>query len=260
MLAETAFRAICLSLVALVWAACESSQSLNLTPTATLVESATPTLIETPTPSATTGTPVPGVDGGFKPYPTPAIRAPAYPQATLPPDLDERRYIDAMIRGIPAFEGTISGFRFFPTGAYVRPGPCEESSATFESVAPEEMPFELTYFPPGTVEEHMGMLRRCPDGGVLVAVRAFEIGQTVFVVRHMGGELSFQNDMYRVGYIESMPIHGREGVLARPWSETGYGPSAAFWPTSNGFMMVSAHNLALDELMKIVESVNCADC
>jgi hypothetical protein len=226
-----------------------------------------PVSSETAPPEGATHTPQP-FSGRTNSWPqsfaTPIVRSEGYYMAPAY-DPSNGEEIDAAIdraAELEVFHGTIGGFLFLDPEEFAErwPFPCLSTQASNEAVEPDEVPFGVTYFPPGTIEETKPLLRVCADGAVYYTFRTFKVGPAEFTVAYTGGDLSIHNDSHRVGYVKEASLHGRTGVIAETFLPHGAGASAASWPSGNGYMSVRSFGLPVEELMKIVEGVTCADC
>ena len=246
--------------ISVVMAACDESPEED--PADDLLQRTGPHASEKPSP-VTTAPPSPGRTYTWpQAYETPILRAEGYyfPPAYDPANTGENRAADERIASLPKFYDTIGGFLFFETRTYERTWPCLDSEASGDAVEADEVPFGVSYFLPGTIEEGKALLRLCPDGSVYYSVRGFRVGPSAFAVAYTGGELSIPNDDFRVGHVKETTLHGRTGIIVEPYNSFGLGGSMAAWPSGDGYMSVRANGLPLEELIKIVGGVTCADC
>jgi len=215
-------------------------------------------------PQGTPSTTSPGGGGeGPLPYASPIARATgAFPVPAYDPANSERnKSIVDVQRSLPPFSGDIAGFRLYLMGDTPRKWPCEDAEATTNDDTPaEKMPFAVSYFTPGTVEEVRPYLRTCPDGAVYYAFRTFHVGPAQYTVSLTGGERAILNDEWKVGHVKESVVHGQEAVVVEPWHPDGYGSSMVAWPAANGFLMVRANALPVQEVLKIAEGVTCPGC
>lgn len=225
------------------------------------------TILETVAPTVVPGTPQPtsGRTSSWpQAYPTPIVRSEGdyFPPAYDPANGEEIRAAVDGAAALEVFHGDVGGFLFFDPKEYGErwPFPCQHTAASNEAAEPEDVPFGVSYFPPRTIEETKPLLRLCRHGAVYYTFREFKVGPAAFAVAFTGGDLSIPNDYFRVGYVKESELHGRTGVIVETFLPYGSGSSAAFWPSGDGYMSVRAHDLPLEELMKIVEGVTCADC
>jgi len=204
--------------------------------------------------------------------PTPILKEPGdyVPPATAPEKVLERwanpEPYDAYNK-LPVFEGNISGFRIYsaPPGQpseNPRAWPCDNSETIDEKVGADSMPFKVESLLPGTAEYPFPLQnkRTCPDGSTYWAARQFELGTAGFSVVYYGGELAFENDSWKVGYVEAGEIHGVPAVFGKPITEDGYGGSLIAWPVGGGFIMVRARDIPFDDVYAVAEGVLCVTC
>ncbi len=200
--------------------------------------------------------------GGPQPYPTPIPVMPGdwVPPATEPENVDRIPEVYAGEAGKPLFAGVVNGFRFYTKDDEFQRLPCESTAVSARNVTADALPFDVTYFPPGTAEEIHPYLQTCPDGTLHFAVRGFAIGAAGFSVAYFGGELAIQNDSIAEDRVQAAEVHGKAGVIVRPITPEGHGESIAVWPAMDGFMRIYATDLPLEETLKIAEGVTCEGC
>ena len=156
----------------------------------------------------------------------------------------------------PRFKGVVNGIRLYPFGDSDVKNHCGGSD--FEGFDTREG-LRFGYLPPGTFAHTPQYAPICPDGSVAGYGQEFAVYNASFNVWYSVGELAFVHGA-PADRIEGQTVAGRPGVVIRPVSAAGVGQSWVAFPLADGIVVVDAVDMPLEEIMRIAEGIECANC
>ena len=162
----------------------------------------------------------------------------------------------------PVFKGEFNGFFFGFAERRNRPLHCDPSdtSSLSDSEAEQSTPLKLAYLPPNTWQL-AAVTRICPDGLVNSAAFAFRIDrmETLNMAYFRSSRPLARIDV-SIDRIEAGTINGRPAIIINPVTPEGYSDSEVVFTTSDGYVVVDAEDLPLEEVLKIAEGLTCEGC
>ncbi len=156
--------------------------------------------------------------------------------------------------------GKVAGIEIIPIAAANR-----ENAAGLCDIAEfkEAKHFEFGYLPPGTSLQTPQYEALCPDGSLNFVSQEF-------VTKH-GGFLKVEYGHRAPGHrffvydapeerVRTTEINGREALVVDPPIPEGMGQSLVAHSAPNGFITVIGANIPVEEIIRLLENLKCADC
>lgn len=161
----------------------------------------------------------------------------------------------------PRFDGVVNGFRLYSYEARAADSSIERDWCGGGEIIDfhDWNGFSFGYLPPGTAATSPQFASICEDGKIANAGQQFVTYNATFDIVYVPGERAFPHDASE-DRVSPVTINDRPGVLISPITEKGFGRSWVAYSVDEGFILVDAQDLPLEEVLKISEGISCATC
>ncbi len=155
----------------------------------------------------------------------------------------------------PDFEGVVARIELYSISSADR---APKQCAVEKLVEAETL--KVNYLPPGTYANGPQFAGICPDGSTSFVMREFSTRHGSFDVIFDYGEPVILHDA-SAERVTTQPLDGITAVVISPiLPEEGFGRGWAAYATPRGVMVVRASMLPVNEMIKILEGIECSAC